>query len=50
MKTISIVKFGKGYYVSARLCGRMVSHEYFKTKKETMERINNLKKEGYTVQ
>ena len=50
MKTINVMKFGKGYYVSARLGSRMVSHEYFKTKKATMERVNNLKKEGYTIQ
>lgn len=50
MKTISIVKFGKGYYVSTRLSGRMVGHEFYKTKKETEERIKALRKEGYSIQ
>ena len=50
MKTISIVKFGKGYYVSARLSGRMVGHEFYKTKKDAEERIKALKKEGYSIQ
>lgn len=50
MKTISVVRFGKGYYISTRLSGRMMSHEYYKTKKETEEKIKALKKEGYTIQ
>lgn len=50
MKTISIVKFGKGYYVSTRLSGRMMSHEFFKTKKETTDRVKVLKKDGYILQ
>lgn len=49
MKTISIVKFGKGYYVSTRLSGRMMEHEYFKTKKDAEEKIKKLKKDGYTI-
>lgn len=50
MKTISIVKFGKGYYVSTRLSGRMMNHEFFKTKKATDDRVKALKKDGYILQ
>ena len=50
MKTINIVKFGKGYYISTRLSGRMVGHEFCKTKKATEERIAAFKKEGYSIQ
>ena len=50
MKTISIVKFGKGYYLSARLSGRMMSHEFFKTKRAIFERIAELEHDGYVLQ
>lgn len=50
MKTVNVVKFGKGYYVSTRLGGRMVGHEFYKTKKDAAERIKALKKDGYTIQ
>lgn len=47
MKTISIVKFGKGYYVSTRLSGRMVNNEYCKTKKDLDAKVKMLKAQGY---
>lgn len=50
MKTITVIKFGKGYYVSTRLSGRMVGHEFYKTKKDAEGRIKELKKEGYSIQ
>lgn len=50
MKTIDLVKFGKGYYVSTRISGRMMTHEFFKTKKDTEDRVKALKKQGYVMQ
>lgn len=47
MKTLEMVKLGKGWYVTARINGRALSHEYFKTSKDANARAKALKAEGY---
>lgn len=47
MKTLEMVKLGKGWYVTARINGRALSHEYFKTAKDANARAKALKADGY---
>lgn len=49
MKTLEMVKFGKGWYVTARYNGRAMGHEYFKTKKDADARVKAWKSEGYML-
>lgn len=49
MKTLEMVKFGKGWYVTARYNGRAMGHEYFKTKKDADARVKAWKAEGYAM-
>jgi biotin operon repressor len=50
IKTLEMLKFNKGYYVTARVNGRAMTHEYFKTKTLAMARVKELKKEGYEIE
>lgn len=50
IKTLEMLKFYKGYYVTARVNGRAMTHEYFKTKTLAMARVKELKKEGYEIE
>lgn len=47
MKTVEMLKWGKGYYVTCRKFGKTVSREYIKTKTAATARVKALKKEGY---
>ena len=47
MKTVEMLKFGKGYYVTTRLYGQAKTREFFKTKTAATARVRSLKKEGY---
>jgi len=49
MKTVETLKWGKGYYVMTRNCGRAESREWCKTKEAVNARVKELKKEGYTL-
>ena len=49
MKTLSIVKMPKGYYLTARYCGMMQKFEFFKTKTALNARVKELKQEGYAL-
>jgi len=49
MKTVELIKCGKGYYVNVRYNGRTVMNEYYKTNKAANERIKVLKGEGYQI-
>ena len=49
MKTLSIVKMPKGYYLTARYCGMMQTFEYYKTKTALNARVKELKQEGYAL-
>lgn len=50
MKTVEMMKFGKGYYVSTRIFGQTKTREWFKTKTAATARFKALKKEGYTTE
>lgn len=47
MKTVQMIKWGKGYYVTKR-AGCNASREWCKTKGEATAKVKALKKEGYT--
>ena len=47
MKTVEMIKWGKGYYVMTRYMGRAVTREFIKTKTAANTRVKELKKEGY---
>ena len=49
IKTIDIVKLGKGFYVTTRINGRAREREYCKTAREKEARVKALKAEGYTL-
>ena len=49
MKTVEMLKWGKGYYVMTRVYDHAEAREYFKTKGTATARVKELKKEGYTV-
>ena len=49
MKTLTVVKMPKGYYLTARYCGMMQKFEYLKTKTALTARVKELKKEGYAL-
>jgi hypothetical protein len=49
MKTVEMLKWGKGYYVMTRANERAQGREFFKTKTLANARVKELKKEGYTV-
>lgn len=49
IKTIDIVKLGKGFYVTTRINGRAREREYCKTVREKEARVKALKAEGYTL-
>jgi hypothetical protein len=47
MKTVEMIKFGKGYYVMTRIYGQAQAREWYKTKTLAGARVKALKKEGY---
>ena len=47
MKTVEMLKFGKGYYVMTRAYGHAEGREWFKTKTAATARLKELKKAGY---
>lgn len=47
MKTVEMIKWGKGYYVTTRFQGRAIVREFIKTKTDALTRVKELKKEGY---
>lgn len=47
MKTVEMIKWGKGYYVMTRYMGQAVAREFLKTKAMATARVKELKKEGY---
>ena len=47
MKTVEMIKWGKGYYVMTRYMGRAMAREFIKTKTAANARVKELKKEGY---
>lgn len=47
MKTVEMIKFGKGYYVMTRYMGQAQAREWYKTKTLAGARVKALKKEGY---
>lgn len=47
MKTVEMLKWGKGYYVMTRVQGHAVAREWFKTKASAGARVKELKQEGY---
>ena len=47
MKTVEMLKFGKGYYVMTRYQGHAMAREWFKTKTAAGARVKALKKDGY---
>ena len=49
MKTVEMIKFGKGYYVMTRAHGRAEGREFFKTKGSASLRVKELKKAGYAL-
>lgn len=49
MKTVEMIKFGKGFYVMTRENGRAMARQWFKNKTQANARVKDLKHEGYTV-
>lgn len=47
MKTVEMLKWGKGYYVMTRYMGHAVNREWFKTKTLATAKVKELKKAGY---
>lgn len=47
MKTVEMIKWGKGYYVTRRQYGREIGREFIKTKTAATARVKAWKKEGY---
>ena len=47
MKTVEMIKWGKGYYVMTRCYGQAMTREFLKTKTAANARVKDLKKEGY---
>lgn len=47
MKTVEMLKWGKGYYVMTREHDHAKGREFFKTKTAAVARVKELKKEGY---
>ena len=47
MKTVEMIKWGKGYYVMTRCMGRAIDREFHKTKTAANNRVKELKKAGY---
>jgi len=47
MKTVEMLKWGKGYYVMTRINERAAGREFFKTKGAAGARVKELKKAGY---
>lgn len=48
MKTVEMLKWGKGYYVMTRVQGRAIAREWYITKTAAGNRVKALKREGYT--
>ena len=48
MKTVEMLKWGKGYYVMTRANGRAEGCEWYKTKTQANTKVKELKKAGYT--
>jgi len=48
MKTVEMIKFGKGFYVMTRVFDRAEARQWFKTKTAATARVKELKKAGYT--
>ena len=48
MKTVEMIKFGKGFYVMTRVFDRAEGREWFKTKTAANARVKELKQKGYT--
>ena len=47
MKTVEMIKWGKGYYVMTRYMGQALAREFIKTKTAAAARVKELKKAGY---
>ena len=47
MKTVEMIKWGKGYYVMARVYGQAMPREWYKTKAQANDRVKALKRDGY---
>jgi hypothetical protein len=47
MKTVELLKWGKGYYVMTRVFDRAEGREWFKTKALANAKVKELKKAGY---
>ena len=47
MKTVEMLKWGKGYYVMTRVYDRAESREWYKTKTLANAKVKELKKAGY---
>ena len=47
MKTVEMLKWGKGYYVMTRYMGRAINREWYKMKTAAGARVKELKKDGY---
>lgn len=47
MKTVEMLKWGRGYYVMTRIFEHAKDREYFKTKTAAIARVKELKKMGY---
>lgn len=48
-KTVQMIKWGKGYYVMARMFEKPVAREWVKTKTAALDLVKKYKKEGYEV-
>lgn len=48
MKTVEMLKWGKGYYVMTRVNERAEAREWYKTKTLASAKVKELKKAGYT--
>ena len=47
MKTVEMLKWGKGYYIMTRVQGHAEGREFLKTKTAANARVKELKKAGY---
>ena len=48
MKTVELLKWGKGYYVMTRIHEHARDRFWFKTKTAATAKMKELKKEGFT--
>lgn len=47
MKTYDVMKMGKGFYVDARIGGRLVEKSFFSKEEDLKTKINTLRADGY---